>query len=67
MRTPLRGLLSRAVDLLPVGPPEAARRAAEFTIVAVARGEDGSTVRAIVRGLDCTDWPRSRSSTGPSS
>jgi short subunit dehydrogenase-like uncharacterized protein len=52
MRTPLRGLLSHAVDPLPVGPPEAARRAAEFTIVAVARGEDGSTVRAIVRGLD---------------
>jgi short subunit dehydrogenase-like uncharacterized protein len=52
MRTPLRGLLSRAVDLLPVGPPEAARRAAEFTIVALARGEDGSTAKGIVRGVD---------------
>jgi short subunit dehydrogenase-like uncharacterized protein len=52
MRTPLRGLLSRAVDLLPVGPPEDARRSAEFTIVALARGEDGSTASGIVRGVD---------------
>jgi short subunit dehydrogenase-like uncharacterized protein len=52
LRTPLRGLLSRAVDLLPKGPDEAARRAAEFTIVSVARGEDGFTGRAIVRGSD---------------
>jgi short subunit dehydrogenase-like uncharacterized protein len=52
LRTPLRGLLSQAVGLLPEGPPEAARRAATFTIVAVAHGTDGSTGRALVRGSD---------------
>ena len=52
LRTPLRGLLSRAVDVLPEGPDEAARRAAEFTIVALARGEDGTAGRGIVRGVD---------------
>jgi short subunit dehydrogenase-like uncharacterized protein len=52
LRTPLRGLLSKAVALLPEGPPEDARRAAEFTIVAVAHAEDGTTRRGIVRGAD---------------
>ena len=52
LRTPLRGVLSRAVDVLPKGPGEGARRAAEFTVVAVAHGEDGSTGRAVVRGSD---------------
>jgi short subunit dehydrogenase-like uncharacterized protein len=52
MRTPLREVLSRAVGVLPEGPAEAERRAAEFTIVAVARGEDGSERRGVVRGSD---------------
>jgi short subunit dehydrogenase-like uncharacterized protein len=52
LRTPLRPLLSRAVDLLPEGPPEDARRASAFTIVARARGEDGSEGRGVVRGSD---------------
>jgi short subunit dehydrogenase-like uncharacterized protein len=52
LRTPVRGLLSRAVGALPEGPSETERRAAEFTIVAVARGEDGSERRGLVRGSD---------------
>jgi short subunit dehydrogenase-like uncharacterized protein len=52
LRTPLRGVLNRAIGALPEGPSEAERRAAEFTIVAVARGEDGSERRGVVRGSD---------------
>ena len=52
MRTPLRGVLGRAIGALPEGPSEAERRAAEFTIVAVARGENGSERRGVVRGSD---------------
>ena len=52
LRTPLRRALGRAVNLLPEGPPEDERRAAEFTIVAEARGEDGSLERGTVRGSD---------------
>jgi short subunit dehydrogenase-like uncharacterized protein len=52
LRTPLRGVLSRAVSVLPEGPGESERRATEFTIVAVARGDDGSAERGIVRGSD---------------
>jgi short subunit dehydrogenase-like uncharacterized protein len=52
LRTPLRGLLGRAVGVLPEGPDESERRAAEFTIVAVARGEDGSEGRGVARGSD---------------
>jgi short subunit dehydrogenase-like uncharacterized protein len=52
LRTPLREVLSRAVGALPEGPGERERRAAEFTIVAVARGEDGSEGRGVVRGSD---------------
>jgi short subunit dehydrogenase-like uncharacterized protein len=52
LRTPLRGVLSRAVSALPEGPGESERRATEFTIVAVARGDDGSAGRGIVRGSD---------------
>ena len=52
LRTPLRGLLGRAVGLLPEGPSEDARRGAAFTIVATAHGSDGSTGRAVVRGSD---------------
>ena len=52
LRTPLRGLLQRAVGALPEGPSESARRAAEWTIVADAHGEDGSRGRAVVHGRD---------------
>lgn len=52
LRTPLRGLLGKAVGILPEGPPVEARRAAEFTVVAVARGADGSTRQGVVRGSD---------------
>ncbi len=52
LRTPLRGLLQRAVALLPEGPPEEARRAAAWTIVADAHAEDGRRSRAVARGTD---------------
>jgi short subunit dehydrogenase-like uncharacterized protein len=52
LRTPLRGLLGRAIGALPEGPAEDARRGAEFTIVAVARGEDGHERRGTLRGSD---------------
>jgi short subunit dehydrogenase-like uncharacterized protein len=52
LRTPLRGLLNRAVGLLPEGPKEDARRAAEFTIVAVAKGAEGKQRQGLVRGSD---------------
>ena len=52
LRTPLRGALGRAIGALPEGPSESARRASDFTIVAVARAEDGSAHRGVVRGSD---------------
>lgn len=52
MRTPIRTLLGEVIDRLPEGPDEASRRAGEFTIVAVARGADGSISRGVVRGRD---------------
>jgi short subunit dehydrogenase-like uncharacterized protein len=52
LRTPLRDLLAKAVQVLPEGPPEEARRAARFTIAALARALDGSTRRAVLRGSD---------------
>ena len=52
LRTPVRRVLARSVGLLPEGPPEDERRAAEFTIVAEARGEDGRAGRGTVRGSD---------------
>jgi hypothetical protein len=52
LRTPVRSLLDLAVDRLPEGPPEDERRAASFTIVAVARGEDDSEGVGIIRGND---------------
>ena len=52
LRTPLRRALGRAIRLLPEGPSEEERRAAEFTIVAEARGEDGGLSRGVVRGKD---------------
>lgn len=52
LRTPLRGALSAAIGRLPEGPSEEQRRRASFTLVAVARGEDGSRTRGVVRGSD---------------
>jgi short subunit dehydrogenase-like uncharacterized protein len=52
LRTPLRGVLDRAIGLLPEGPSEDARRAAAFTIAADARAADGSARRGLVRGTD---------------
>jgi short subunit dehydrogenase-like uncharacterized protein len=52
LNTPLRSVLHRAIGSLPEGPSEAQRRAVEWTIVADARGEDGSRGRAVVRGTD---------------
>jgi short subunit dehydrogenase-like uncharacterized protein len=45
-------VLSAAVGRLPEGPDEASRADARFTIVAIARGEDGGTARGVVRGSD---------------
>jgi len=52
LRTPARRALSVAIGRLPEGPDEATRRDARFTIVALARGEDGTAGRGIVRGSD---------------
>ena len=52
LRTPLRDLADRLMDRLPEGPAEAERRAARWTIVAEARGEDGKVGRAVVSGPD---------------
>jgi short subunit dehydrogenase-like uncharacterized protein len=52
LRSPLGGLLHAAVDRLPEGPPEEQRRAARFTVVAVAQGEDGRARSGVVRGSD---------------
>jgi len=52
LRTPLSRVLDQAIGHLPEGPDEQSRRAARFTIVAVAHGEDGSTGSGIVRGED---------------
>ncbi len=51
LRTPLRGLLNRAVGLLPEGPTEEDRRAARYTIVARAQASGGSR-QGVVRGSD---------------
>jgi short subunit dehydrogenase-like uncharacterized protein len=52
LRTPLRGLLAKSVQVLPEGPSEEARRSARFTIVALARALDGTTRRGVLRGSD---------------
>jgi short subunit dehydrogenase-like uncharacterized protein len=52
LRTPLRGLLSRSVGALPEGPAEEDRRAASFTIVALAHAIDGTTRRGVLHGSD---------------
>ena len=53
LRTPLRDLAETQIDrLLPEGPPDDARRAGRWTILAEARGTSGSEGRAIVSGPD---------------
>jgi short subunit dehydrogenase-like uncharacterized protein len=52
LRGPLRDPLDLIIDRLPEGPPEDARRASAFTIVAEAHGADGTVGRAEVHGTD---------------
>jgi len=52
LRTPLRAVCRRAIARLPEGPKAEDRRAAAFTIVASARGEDGAARRGVLRGTD---------------
>jgi short subunit dehydrogenase-like uncharacterized protein len=52
LRTPAKTLADIVIDRLPEGPSEEQRRAARFTVVAIARGEDGRTGRGLVRGGD---------------
>jgi len=53
LRTPLCSVLDRAIDRLPAGPPEDARRAAAFTLVCDAVPADGSPARrGVLRGTD---------------
>jgi short subunit dehydrogenase-like uncharacterized protein len=52
MHTPLKALVDLAIDRLPEGPSEEQRRNARFTIVALARGDDGRLDRGVVRGSD---------------
>jgi short subunit dehydrogenase-like uncharacterized protein len=52
LHTPVKAVADLAIDRLPEGPSEEQRRESRFTIVALARGEDGRTGRALVRGSD---------------
>lgn len=52
LRSPLRALVEPLLARFPEGPSEERRRAARFTIVALAHGEDGRTRRAVVQGGD---------------
>jgi short subunit dehydrogenase-like uncharacterized protein len=52
LSTPLGDLADSQIDRLPEGPEEDARRASRWTIVAEARGEDGTLGRAVVDGPD---------------
>ena len=52
LQGPLKGVLDRAIDRLPEGPPEDARRAVRWTIVAIAEGEDGQRAAGVVEGPD---------------
>jgi short subunit dehydrogenase-like uncharacterized protein len=52
LRTPLKSMIDLAIDRLPEGPSPAERAKARFTIVALARAQDGTTARGIVRGSD---------------
>jgi short subunit dehydrogenase-like uncharacterized protein len=52
LRTPVKGLLDRAIDRLPEGPPEDERRAARWTVVVTATAEDGRVAGGVVQGPD---------------
>jgi short subunit dehydrogenase-like uncharacterized protein len=52
LRSPLYALLEPLLARVPEGPSEERRKAARFTIVALAHGEDGRSRRALVRGGD---------------
>jgi short subunit dehydrogenase-like uncharacterized protein len=52
LRTPLRGLIAKSVRALPEGPGEEARRAARFTVAALARSLSGRTRRGSLTGTD---------------
>jgi short subunit dehydrogenase-like uncharacterized protein len=52
LRTPLKAMIDVAIDRLPEGPSAHDRAGARFTIVALARSEDGTTGRGMVRGAD---------------
>ena len=52
LHSPLRPLLELAIDRLPTGPEEQARGRAEFTVLALAEGENGRRGRTLVRGSD---------------
>jgi short subunit dehydrogenase-like uncharacterized protein len=52
MRTPAGDLVDALIDRLPEGPPEEAREASSFVIVAEARAFDGRVGRARVEGSD---------------
>ncbi|MDO9410568.1 trans-acting enoyl reductase family protein [Patulibacter sp.] len=52
LRTPLKGLIDRAIERLPEGPPEDERRAVRWTILVTATAEDGGSSTGVVRGPD---------------
>jgi short subunit dehydrogenase-like uncharacterized protein len=52
LRTPLHGVLDRAIDRLPEGPSDDDRRASRYLVVAEARAADGGRRRTVVRGTD---------------
>jgi short subunit dehydrogenase-like uncharacterized protein len=52
LRTPLKPLIHTTIDRLPEGPSEQVRRAARFTVAALAHGMDGTTGRGVLRGSD---------------
>jgi short subunit dehydrogenase-like uncharacterized protein len=52
LRTPLREVADAAIDRLPEGPAEDARRASEFVVVADAHAASGPSARAVVSGRD---------------
>lgn len=48
----VRGALDRLIVRLPEGPPEHARRAARWTIIARAEARDGRVAQGVVSGPD---------------
>jgi short subunit dehydrogenase-like uncharacterized protein len=52
LRSPLHAMLEPLLARVPEGPSEQRRRAARFTIVALAHGEDGRTRSGAVQGGD---------------